>query len=865
MKEYFDQRDQKVILGKEIGSGGEGIIYDVSSTEVAKIYREQLSHEKQEKLREMVRNIHKELHEISAWPINILHKSISGEINGFLMPKVQGYSPIHDLYGPKYRQQIFPNADWLFLIDVAIKVTIAFGWVHYYGHVIGDVNESNIMVAKDGAIKLIDCDSFQIITSKNKYLCTVGKPEFTPPELQGHSFGRLERTQNHDNFGLAVIIFQLLLMGKFPFSGVPLKGDIPEQGEAIKNFQFAFGKDAHLKNFKPPPNSPTLQILPNFISELFECAFSEKGVKQRPSPKEWFKNLNQLKEQLTTCSADKIHKYYRGLSSCPWCEFEQKNLMFFVNLNPNDENEFNLDQVWLRIVAIKLPTSEINIRLIKDVSATNNLATFNLELKKLKDEISNINVEENNSKNQLEEIKKGFSLSYGWLEQSSNSLSKEKRKLNELKNQMEYLKTQKDEVQKLLDQKDKCILSNVLSILESKFQTEINNHYDAFQFEEIKRNSLINQLKGLEESYNITETKIINLNKELNNFNNEQNVLKRFISLFIKNHQKLAIENNITEAISVLASYEKDINLIKANLSELEILKTRECVNNFLIPSLTDNISKSVTKYSQLTYDMQSYVIKNNQLSDKFQKVKQERMLIEQRLNNLNGAKKMCLDNLSKLKDREINHIQNKLNKLKNIEANIKNELQKKFNRIKLEFDRKLSNLKDISNNYKSSLNKQKIEIEELNYSLYGQQLNYFLDQYFIKKCNNISIGLARKSKLSSFGIETAADISYDKIIKIPTFGPHFTQRLVNWRKNLEKDFVFNPNQGVNPSDIALIKQRYLPVLRPLEKILLAGENELLQMRNNLHSEQEKSKFELEKIVYQVKQLENDLKIVNTS
>jgi DNA-binding helix-hairpin-helix protein with protein kinase domain len=262
---------------------------------------------------------------------------------------------------------------------------------------------------------------------------------------------------------------------------------------------------------------------------------------------------------------------------------------------------------------------------------------------------------------------------------------------------------------------------------------------------------------------------------------------------------------------------------------------------------------------------MQSYVIKNNQLSDKFQKVKQERMLIEQRLNNLNGAKKMCLDNLSKLKDREINHIQNKLNKLKNIEANIKNELQKKFNRIKLEFDRKLSNLKDISNNYKSSLNKQKIEIEELNYSLYGQQLNYFLDQYFIKKCNNISIGLARKSKLSSFGIETAADISYDKIIKIPTFGPHFTQRLVNWRKNLEKDFVFNPNQGVNPSDIALIKQRYLPVLRPLEKILLAGENELLQMRNNLHSEQEKSKFELEKIVYQVKQLENDLKIVNTS
>jgi DNA-binding helix-hairpin-helix protein with protein kinase domain len=45
--------------------------------------------------------------------------------------------------------------------------------------------------------------------------------QFTPPEIQkSRQHFRMERTANHDNFGLAILIFQLLFFGRHPYSGV---------------------------------------------------------------------------------------------------------------------------------------------------------------------------------------------------------------------------------------------------------------------------------------------------------------------------------------------------------------------------------------------------------------------------------------------------------------------------------------------------------------------------------------------------------------------------------------------------------------------------------------------------------------------
>ena len=67
-------------------------------------------------------------------------------------------------------------------------------------------------------------------------------------------------------------------------------------------------------------------------------------------------------------------------------------------------------------------------------------------------------------------------------------------------------------------------------------------------------------------------------------------------------------------------------------------------------------------------------------------------------------------------------------------------------------------------------------------------------------------IGNARKITLKSYGIETAADVDYTRILAISGFGPATAQSLVDWQQNVKSGFRFDPNLAVDPADIAAIK-----------------------------------------------------------
>ena len=85
-------------------------------------------------------------------------------------------------------------------------------------------------------------------------------------------------------------------------------------------------------------------------------------------------------------------------------------------------------------------------------------------------------------------------------------------------------------------------------------------------------------------------------------------------------------------------------------------------------------------------------------------------------------------------------------------------------------------------------------------------QLKYFLERFSLVNAKIKSVGSARKATLRSHGIDTAADISRQRIEQIPGFGPATAGLLLSWRSDLERRFVFNPGQPVNPSDIAQVK-----------------------------------------------------------
>src|SRR6266446_37429 len=225
LADLFDASGRPVPLGHKFGSGGEGDVYEVTAIGpdlAAKIYHEPLKPDKQEKLRNMVQEgCDDSLKKIAAWPTATLHHGRNGPVRSFLMPKVVGYEDIHKLYGPAHRKQLFPQADWAFLVNTARNVAAAFDAIHAYKYVIGDVNQGNVVVAGNSVVHLIDCDSFQVVANGKLYLGEGGVLHFTPPELLNlQTFQGIRRTVNHDNFGLAVLCFHLLFMGRHAFVGV---------------------------------------------------------------------------------------------------------------------------------------------------------------------------------------------------------------------------------------------------------------------------------------------------------------------------------------------------------------------------------------------------------------------------------------------------------------------------------------------------------------------------------------------------------------------------------------------------------------------------------------------------------------------
>ncbi len=324
---FYDNQNRRVELGAQLGVGGEGVVFEVvgQPAAVAKVYHKLPDSHTGQKLRAMVALAAPELLQVAAWPTATLHQAPAGPPVGLLMPRVSGYKEIHTLYSPAHRKKEFPTADWAFLIQTAMNCAIAFDAVHRGGHAIGDVNQSNVLVSAKATVRLIDCDSYQVTAGKQSFPCEVGVPLYTPPELQGQGFRGVIRTPNHDRFGLAVLIFHLLFVGRHPFSGRPLtRGDLPIE-KAIKEFRFAFSPAAARLQVAPPPHAPTLAILSPQVAGLFERAFGSQSTAKgaRPTAEEWVTHLSELQRQLKACPDDPGHKYAAHLGQCCWCALMQ--------------------------------------------------------------------------------------------------------------------------------------------------------------------------------------------------------------------------------------------------------------------------------------------------------------------------------------------------------------------------------------------------------------------------------------------------------------------------------------------------------------------------------------------------------------
>jgi DNA-binding helix-hairpin-helix protein with protein kinase domain len=249
----------------------------------------------------------------------------------------------------------FPRADWRFLVRAATNIAKAFAVVHDADCVIGDVNHGSIMVAEDATVRLIDCDSFQVNTPARRFLCEVGIETFTPPELQGIPFKGVVRKPNSDNFGLVVMIFHLLFIGRHPFAGrYSGAGDMPI-AKAIKGCRFPYSANHKAVQMDRPPGTPALSFVGVEVAQLFETAFSRAAIKGgRPTARDWAAGLQKLEANAKECTNNKGHWYPSHVSECPWCQMEAQgaNPLFpFVipGLPGGTRSTLDVEEFWRQI------------------------------------------------------------------------------------------------------------------------------------------------------------------------------------------------------------------------------------------------------------------------------------------------------------------------------------------------------------------------------------------------------------------------------------------------------------------------------------------------------------------------------------
>jgi serine/threonine protein kinase len=297
-----------------LAEGGEGQIYTIKNRPdiVAKTfkphYRTTIRAQKITRMIELPTIAH------TSWPIETL--TVNGAFTGYVMTKIDGAQSIHHIFNPRNKLALGYNKCY----EIALNIAKCVANIHQHGHILGDINESNFLYRNNGEIYLVDVDSIQV----ESYLCHVGKPEYTPPELSSQDLSTTVRSSNHDNFGLAVIIFQLL-MGVLPFNAIP-RAQGAYRGTRIDLHCKNHSIFPHIPNtsYAPPPHGFTFRQLPDKIQPLFEKAFT---THTRPTAQEWVSALESILSSMQKCNNNHLNPPGK---QCYTCHFTS----LFSSINP---------------------------------------------------------------------------------------------------------------------------------------------------------------------------------------------------------------------------------------------------------------------------------------------------------------------------------------------------------------------------------------------------------------------------------------------------------------------------------------------------------------------------------------------------
>src|SRR5262249_43810693 len=127
--------------------------------------------------------------------------------------------------------------------------------------------------------------------------------------------------------------------------------------------------------------------------------------------------------------------------------------------------------------------------------------------------------------------------------------------------------------------------------------------------------------------------------------------------------------------------------------------------------------------------------------------------------------------------------------------------------RLKEQYDREAGNerwgakrdeLRNQKESYENLAQIRQFRIQQLEAEARKNQLDEFLDRFKISDAEISGVVAPIKAAVLSHGVETAADV-VEEVKQIQFVGRSQAERLLEWRRDLEQEFVFDPDRGVSP------------------------------------------------------------------
>ncbi len=227
-----DSEIKDIRLGEKIGDGLEGDVYKTELTDkgtplVAKIFnRSHCTRRREEKIKLFLNRYKKDkFGNITegyffagiCFPYRALEND-QGEFIGYLMPEAKGVE-LSELLTSSRFNEVLPNADKRTLINIALNILEKILFLHQHDILVGDVSAKNILVKNSREVFFVDTDSYQI----GRFPSPNYTDNFVPPENQkrldsGERHADFMRTQGNELFSIAVLLFNILMMGQYPYN-----------------------------------------------------------------------------------------------------------------------------------------------------------------------------------------------------------------------------------------------------------------------------------------------------------------------------------------------------------------------------------------------------------------------------------------------------------------------------------------------------------------------------------------------------------------------------------------------------------------------------------------------------------------------